>query len=59
MTVDERRFIAPGLYRRGLAAGWAAPVETRAGEGAGGWGKEGAGKWKIGVRMHVLSHFHR
>ena len=29
--------------RRGLAAGWAAPVEACGGEGAGDWGEEGAG----------------
>ncbi len=38
MNADERRFIVPGLHRRGAGSlpGGAAPVEAR-GEEAGDW----------------------
>ena len=47
MNADERRFIVPGLYWRGLAdgaEGGAAPVEARVRERAGFYFGEGAGK---------------
>jgi len=40
--IDERRYIVPGLHRRGLAVGGATPMEARGGRGLG-IGESGAG----------------